>query len=41
LGSKRQIQNVLRDLRGRNKKWLRKAGKEMARAIEKDWKAYA
>ena len=43
-GSKRQIQNVLRDLRARTKndnKWLRKAGKEMAKVIEKDWKSYA
>jgi hypothetical protein len=41
LGSKRQIQNVLRDLRGRDRKWLRKSGKQMAKAIERDWGAYA
>jgi hypothetical protein len=43
-GSKRQIENVLRDLRARirnDKKWLRQAGKEMAKAIEKNWKSYA
>jgi hypothetical protein len=40
LGSKKQITNVLKDLRGRDKKWLRKAGKKMARALQKDWMEY-
>jgi hypothetical protein len=40
LGSKKQISNVLKDLRGRKENWLRKAGKKMARAMEKEWKDY-
>jgi hypothetical protein len=40
LGSKGQISRVLADLRKRNKRWLRRAGKEMARVVEKEWKNY-
>jgi hypothetical protein len=40
LGSKKQISGVLKDLRGRKNDWLRKAGKRMARALEKKWKQY-
>ena len=40
LGTRGRIKNVLKDLRGREKKWLRRAGKEMARIMEKEWKAY-
>ncbi|MGA9970988.1 MAG: DUF2252 family protein [Candidatus Acidiferrales bacterium] len=41
LGSPRRTKSVLKDLRGREKKWLRRAGKQMAEVIEKEWKAYA
>ncbi len=41
LGSAGRVKTVLKDLRARNKNWLRKAGKEMARVMEKEWKAYA
>jgi Uncharacterized protein conserved in bacteria (DUF2252) len=41
LGSHAKAKSILRDLRGRRTKWLRRAGKEMARVMEKDWKAYA
>jgi hypothetical protein len=40
LGSKKHISNVLKDLRSRDQNWLRKAGKKMVRALEKDWKEY-
>jgi hypothetical protein len=40
LGTIRQINRVLNDLRGRDKNWLRRAGKAMAKVIEKDWKQY-
>ena len=41
LGSPRRTKSVLKDLRGREKKWLRRAGKQMAGVMEKEWKAYA
>jgi hypothetical protein len=41
LGTRRQIKNVLKDLRSRDKRWLRRAGKKMAKLMEKEWKAYA
>jgi hypothetical protein len=41
LGTGRQVKNVLKDLRSRNKSWLRRAGKKMAKIMEKEWKAYA
>jgi len=41
LGSKAMVKSVLKDLRERRTKWLRRAGKEMARVMEKEWKAYA
>jgi Uncharacterized protein conserved in bacteria (DUF2252) len=41
LGSKARVKSVSKDLRGRGGKWLRRAGKEMARVMEKEWKAYA
>ena len=40
LGSKRQVFNILRDLRRRKSNWLRSAGSEMAKAMEGDWKKY-
>ena len=40
LGSKRAIQNVLKDLLRRKSAWLRSAAKEMADVVKKDWKKY-
>jgi hypothetical protein len=40
LGSKRQVANILRNLRSRKSNWLRSAGKDMADAMEADWKTY-
>ena len=40
LGSKRQVANILRDLGLRESNWLRSAAKDMAKAIEGDWKRY-
>jgi uncharacterized protein (DUF2252 family) len=40
LGTRRQVQRVLQNLRGRDQNWLRRAGKAMAKAIEKEWKQY-
>ena len=39
LGSKRQIADILRDLRRRESNWLR-AARDMAKAMEGDWKRY-
>jgi hypothetical protein len=41
LGSAGRVKNVLKDLSARNKNWLRKAGKKMARVMQKEWKEYA
>jgi uncharacterized protein DUF2252 len=41
LGSRREVKNVLRDLRSRKRDWLRTAAKEMARAVEREWKEFA
>ena len=40
LGSKRQVANILRDLRRRKSNWLRSAAGDMAKAMEGDWKKY-
>jgi uncharacterized protein (DUF2252 family) len=40
LGTKNQVKRVLRDLGRRKPNWLRRAGKKMAKAIEKDWREY-
>jgi Uncharacterized protein conserved in bacteria (DUF2252) len=40
LGTRKQIKRVLKDLHGREKNWLRRAGKEMAKVTEKEWKQY-
>jgi hypothetical protein len=40
LGSKRQVANILRDLRRRKSNWLRSAARDMAKAMEGDWKRY-
>ena len=41
LGTKKQGKTILRDLSQRKPNWLRRAGKEMAKAIEKDWREYS
>ena len=41
LGSKHKIKSVLKDLRGRKSDWLRSAAKQMAKAVEREWKEYA
>jgi hypothetical protein len=40
LGSKRQVANILTDLRRRKSNWLRFAARYMAKAMEGDWKKY-
>jgi hypothetical protein len=40
LGERRQQKRILQDLRRRPKNWLRRAGKQMARITEKEWKQY-
>jgi hypothetical protein len=40
LGSKRQVAGILRDLRRRKSNWLRSAARDMAKAMEGDWKRY-
>ena len=40
LGSKRQVANILKDLRSRESTWLRSAARDMAKAMEGDWKTY-
>jgi hypothetical protein len=40
VGTKRQVQNILRDLESKKPIWLRHAAKRMARVVEKDWKEY-
>ena len=41
LGTKKQVKQILRDLSRRKPNWLRRAGKKMAKAIEKDWREYS
>ena len=41
LGTKKQIKRILRDLSRRKPNWLRRAGKKMAKAVEKDWREYS
>jgi hypothetical protein len=41
LGRERQTKNILKDLRRRKANWLRSAAKDMAKAMERDWKEYA
>jgi hypothetical protein len=38
LGFRRQVARIEEDLRARESNCLRPAAKEMARAVEKDWK---
>jgi len=40
LGTQRQLQRILKDMRGRKSNWLRAAGKGMAKAMEREWKDY-
>jgi hypothetical protein len=40
LGEPTRCKRILQDLRRRPKNWLRRAGKQMARIIEKEWKQY-
>jgi hypothetical protein len=40
LGSKRQIANILKDLQRRKSNWLRSAARDMAKAMENDWKKF-
>jgi hypothetical protein len=41
LGTQKRVLDVLRDMRGRKAKWLRSAGKAMAKVMEREWKEYA
>jgi hypothetical protein len=41
LGERKQRKRILQDLRRRPKHWLRRAGKQMARIIEKEWRQYS
>lgn len=40
LSSKRHAKDILKDLHRRKSDWLRSAGKDMAKLIEKNWKDY-
>ena len=39
-GSQREVKSILIDLRRRKSRWLRSAAKDMAKAMEKEWKNY-
>jgi hypothetical protein len=41
LGTKNQVKRVLRNLSLKKPNWLRRAGKKMAKAIEKDRREYS
>jgi hypothetical protein len=41
LGTREKVQRVLRDVRGRKRKWLRSSGKAMAKIMEREWEEYA
>jgi hypothetical protein len=40
LGRTRQIKKILKDLNRRKPKWLRSAAKEMAKAMQREWRDY-
>jgi Uncharacterized protein conserved in bacteria (DUF2252) len=40
LGSKKSVGNILKDLRKKKPNWLRSAAKDMAKAMEREWKKY-
>ena len=41
LGTRNQVKRVLRDMNVKKSNWLRRAGKKMAKAVEKDWREYS
>jgi len=41
LGRQRQAKYILKDLRRKKANWLRSAAKDMAKAMEREWKEYA
>jgi hypothetical protein len=41
MGRKRQAKIILKDMRRRKANWLRSAAKDMAKAMERNWKDYA
>jgi len=41
LGTSTRVKRILRDLRNREKNWLRSAAKRMARTMEREWEEYA
>jgi hypothetical protein len=40
LGSRKNVRNILKDLRKRKSNWLRSSAKDMAKAMEREWKKY-
>jgi hypothetical protein len=40
LGSKGQTKKILKDLKKRERKWLKDAAVQMAKVLEKDWQRY-
>jgi hypothetical protein len=40
LGSKKCVRHILKDLRKKKPNWLRSAAKDMAQAMELEWKKY-
>jgi hypothetical protein len=40
LGSGRRVNSILADLGRRKSTWLRAAAKKMAKAMEREWKAF-
>lgn len=40
LGTKSQIEKILKDLKARRRGWLEEAAVRMAKVLEKDWKLY-
>jgi uncharacterized protein (DUF2252 family) len=40
LGTKRQVKNILKDLRARKSNWLRSSAKNMAKATTREWKDF-
>jgi hypothetical protein len=41
MGRKSQAKIILKDMRRRKANWLRSAAKDMAKAVERNWKDYA
>jgi hypothetical protein len=40
LGSGRRVKRILADAGGRKSSWLRAAAKDMAKVMEREWKAF-